>query len=172
MRASIIGSSGAGKTTFGKRLAARLDCRYIELDAIYHQAGWVPLPEDEFRARVSEVVAGDSWVCDGNYGVIHPLVAARATDVIWLDLPKPIVLLQVIKRSILRAIDGRELWNGNHERISEWLDPEHPIRWTWSTFERRRAEYARRAGSPEYAHLRFHRLRHRREMREFLAHLR
>src|SRR5262245_8381022 len=148
MRALIIGSSGVGKIIFGKKLAERLGCRYVEFDAIFHQANWVSLPEEQFRARVAEIVVGDTWVCDGNYGVVHPLVAARATDVVWLDPSKPVVMLQVIQRSILRVLDGRELWNGNRERLSEWLDPEHPIRWTWSTFERRRAEYAQRAGAP------------------------
>jgi adenylate kinase family enzyme len=169
MRASIIGSCGAGKSTFGKKLAERLGCRFVELDSIYHQANWQPLPEDQFRARVSEIIAGDAWVCDGNYSAVHALVLARATDVIWLDPPKPTVMLQVIKRSLLRAIDQTELWNGNRERISEWLDPEHPIRWAWSTFERRRRENELRLTSPDYAHVRFHRLRDRRAMARFLS---
>jgi adenylate kinase family enzyme len=168
VRVSVIGSSGAGKSTFARRLAHRLGCACIELDAIYHQAGWTQLSDEEFRARVSPLVQPESWVCDGNYSNVHTIVLARATDVVWLDPAKPVVMAQVIWRSFSRAITGRELWNGNRELFRSWIDPEHPIRWAWSTFARRREDYARRMRSPEYAHVRFHRLRDRRAMRAFV----
>jgi adenylate kinase family enzyme len=168
MRVSVIGSSGAGKTTFGKRLAARLACPFIELDAIVHQPGWKRLPDDELRARVREAVAADAWVCDGNYSAVHGMVVSRATDVVWLDPPKVIVMAQVIGRSVSRAVTGRELWNGNKERITEWLHPEHPIRWAWSRFEEKREKYAQRMSAPDYSHVRFHRLRSRRAVGAFL----
>jgi adenylate kinase family enzyme len=161
VRASVIGCSGAGKTTFGKRLAARLRCPFIELDAIYHQRDWTPLADDVFRARVAEALASDAWVCDGNYAAVHPIVRDRATDVVWLDPPKPVVMAQVVWRSATRAAIRAELWNGNRESASRWLDPEHPIRWAWSTFDEKRRDYAARMTEPEYAHLRFHRLRTR-----------
>ena len=36
-RIAVVGTSGAGKTTFSARLAARLDCPHIELDAFQHR---------------------------------------------------------------------------------------------------------------------------------------
>jgi adenylate kinase family enzyme len=168
VRVSVIGSSGAGKSTFGRRLAERLGCAFIELDGIYHQAGWRELGEEEFRARVAPLVAGEAWVCDGNYSKVHRLVLARATDVVWIDPSKAVVMAQVIWRSVSRAAMGRELWNGNRERFRGFLDPEHPIRWAWSTFERRRVEYEGRMRAAEYSHVRFHRLRDRRQMRAFV----
>ena len=42
-RIAVIGTSGAGKTTLARRLAGSLDVPHLELDAIYHQAGWEPL---------------------------------------------------------------------------------------------------------------------------------
>ena len=44
---------------------------YVELDAIIHQPNWVDLPTDDFRACVSEVVASEGWVLDGNYPVVR-----------------------------------------------------------------------------------------------------
>ena len=85
LRVSVIGSSGAGKTTFGKRLAARLGVAFVELDSIFHQANWTPLPDDDFRAHVRAAVMDDGWVVDGNYGVVRPIVLERATTVVWLD---------------------------------------------------------------------------------------
>jgi len=168
MRACVIGCSGAGKTTFGRRLAARLGCPFVELDAIYHQPGWTPLTDDAFRGRVESALASDRWVCDGNYSAVHPVVRARATDVVWLDPSKAVVLAQVVWRSVVRAATNAELWNGNRESVARWLDPEHPIRWAWSTFEKKRVDYEARMTQSEYSHLRFHRLRTRLAMRAFI----
>ena len=149
----MIGCSGAGKTTFGKALAARLGVDFIELDAIFHQPGWTELPDDEFQARVRDAVGADGWVVDGNYAVVRPIVLERATHVAWLDYSRPRVMQQVIRRSVSRAITRRELWNGNQENAREWLNPEHPIRWAWSTHARKRVEYEARFRDPHAAHL-------------------
>ncbi|HKG22550.1 MAG TPA: AAA family ATPase, partial [Blastocatellia bacterium] len=37
----VIGSGGAGKTTFAKELGARLNIEVIHLDSIYWNPGWV-----------------------------------------------------------------------------------------------------------------------------------
>jgi adenylate kinase family enzyme len=169
MRACVIGCSGAGKTTFGKRLAGRLACPFVELDAIYHQPNWTPLGDDAFRARVEAALASERWVCDGNYtSKVHSIVRARATDVVWLDPSKAVVMAQVVWRSAVRSVTHAELWNGNRENMARWLDPEHPIRWAWSTLDKKRVDYEARMTATEYAHVRFHRLRSRREAAAFL----
>jgi adenylate kinase family enzyme len=168
MRASVVGSSGSGKTTLGKALAARLDVPYVELDSIFHQPSWTELPDDEFRARVGEAVAGDAWVVDGSYGVVRPIVLGRATTVVWLDYSRPRVMQQVIRRSVSRGITRKELWNGNREDPREWLDASHPIRWAWTHHARKRAEYEARFGSAEYGHLDVHRFRTPRVTRAWL----
>ena len=65
----------------------------------------------------------------------------------------------------MRAITKRELWpgTGNTETFSRWLDPEHPIRWAWDTYARRKRDYAAMFGDPALARLEKHRLRHPRE---------
>ena len=159
MRVSVVGCSGAGQTTFGRALAARLGVEFVELDAIFHQPGWTELPDDEFRARVQAATATDSWVVDGNYGAVRPIVLERATTVVWLDYSRSRVMQQVIRRSVGRAITQRELWNGNRENAREWIKPDHPIRWAWSQHARKRAEYEARFGDPEHRHLDVQRFR-------------
>ena len=83
--------------------------------------------------------------------------------------PKVVVMAQVVWRSVWRASVNAELWNGNRESAANWLDAEHPIRWAWRTFERRRIDYEARMVHPDYAHLRFHRLRTRSAIRAFLS---
>ena len=59
----------------------------MELDSIYHQPGWTPLSDDEFRARVAAATEPETWVVDGNYSVIRDITWSRADTVVWFDLP-------------------------------------------------------------------------------------
>lgn len=85
-RVSMVGVSGSGKSTLGRELAGRLAVPYVELDAIFHQPEWTPLPEEQFRQRVTAIAAGDGWVIDGNYRAVLPLVWECADTVVWLGL--------------------------------------------------------------------------------------
>jgi adenylate kinase family enzyme len=167
-RVSVIGCSGAGKSTFSRQLAAHIGGDCIELDAIFHQAGWTQLPEDEFRARVRDITAGDRWVVDGNYGAVRPIVLERATTVVWLDYDRPLVMRRVIRRSVSRAVTRRELWNGNKENALEWVRSDHPIRWAWSQHRRKRTEYEARFKEPQYAELDVHRFARPRDAQAWL----
>lgn len=156
---SVVGCCGSGKTTFGRTLSSRLGVPFVEFDAIFHQPGWTPLPDAEFRARVEAIAAGDAWVIDGNYAVARPVVLARATTVVWLDYSRRRVMARVVRRSLARAVTRTELWNGNREDVRSWTASDHPIRWAWSQHGRKRVEYAARFAQPEHAHLDVHRFR-------------
>ena len=150
-RFAVVGSTGAGKTRVARELARMLGVLHVELDSIYHQAGWTPLPDDEFRAAVEQVVQHDRWVVDGNYSAVRPLVMRRADTVVWLDFGRWTIMQRVVRRSAWRAGTRVELWNGNREHLRDWLSPEHPVRWAWSQYERRRAGYEEVLSSPELA---------------------
>ena len=171
MRVSVVGSSGSGKTTFGKALASRLGIPHVELDAIFHQPGWTELPDDEFRARVRAATAGEAWVVDGNYGAVRPIVLERATTVVWLDYSRPRVMQQVIRRSVYRGLTQRELWNGNRENPRDWVRADHPIRWAWSSHARKRSEYDARYRDTQYAQIDVHRFHNPGEARAWLESL-
>jgi adenylate kinase family enzyme len=161
-RFSIVGTSGSGKSTVGRTLAAHLGVAFIELDAIRHQADWVELPDPEFRSRVAALVEGERWVIDGTYAVVRDLVWGRATTIVWLDLPRWQVMRQVVWRSVSRALTGAVLWNGNRERWGMLLTAEHPIRWAWRTYHGRRRHYEAALDA------RWVRLRSRAEVRRWL----
>jgi adenylate kinase family enzyme len=161
-RISVIGCSGAGKTTVSTLAAQRLGVRRVELDALRHGPGWVETPDAEFSRLVAQEVARDAWVVEGNYhGVLGGLVRDRATSVVWLDPPRSVVMAQVFWRSFSRLITQVELWNGNRERWN-WLDPEHPIRWAYSNYDNKRRAFEAAMDA------RWVRLRSRREMKDWL----
>lgn len=171
-RISIVGTTGSGKSTLARRISAKLGIPHLELDAVHHQADWTPMPENEFRAAVAELIAQRAWVADGNYhGKLGDLVWTRADTVIWFDLPRARVMAQLIRRTVGRALTRRELWNGNRE---DWRNmfshnPERSvIAWGWHTHARNRARYLAARDDPAYRHLEFVRIRSHRDARAVL----
>jgi adenylate kinase family enzyme len=142
-RINVVGTSGSGKTTFGRALAGRLGIPYIELDALSWEADWVAVPTPVLRERVSAAVAGERWVIDGNYSATRDLVWARADTVIWLDLPLRVVMWRVVARTIRRVARGEVLWSGNRERVRTTFSRDSIILWALTTYHRRRRDYPR-----------------------------
>lgn len=168
MRLLVLGSTGSGKSTFARALAGRIGAPYVELDALNWDPNWTNLSQadpDKLTARVRAAIAPDAWTCDGNYSVVRPLVLARATHLVWLDYPRPVIMGRVIRRSFARAITHTELWagTGNYEEFGRWLDKEHPIRWAWDTYHHRRAALGALFDDPSTANLIKHHLRQPRE---------
>jgi adenylate kinase family enzyme len=160
----------------GRRIAGALGVPFVELDAVFwHQPGWVGLDRASFRAAVDDLTTEGGWVVDGNYSsAVQDIVWSRADTVVWLDLPKAVVMWQIICRSLGRVALRKELWNGNRERWGSLLtlDPEDSvIAWSWHQHARQRRSYERAMSDPVWHHLRFVRLRSRRHASRFVRHL-
>jgi adenylate kinase family enzyme len=172
-RVSVIGISGSGKTTLAREIAGRLGCPHLELDSVFHQPGWTPIATEEFQRRVSEFIASDSWVTDGNYSSrVQPLIWTRADTVIWLDLPRRTVMRRVILRTLRRMSTGTELWNGNREQWRDLftLDPDRSIIvWTWKNHRVHAPRFAAAVADPANARIRFVRLSSPAAVSQFLA---
>jgi adenylate kinase family enzyme len=174
MRVAVMGSSGSGKSTFARKLAAALDAPHTELDALNWRPGWVDLSKTdpaEFVRLVEARAAADRWVMDGNYTAVRPAILRRATHLVWLDYERSVIMPRVIRRSFVRAVMKDELWpgTGNREEFRKWLKKDHPIRWAWDTFDRRRAGYEQMFADPRVQRLSLHRLRHPREADPLIA---
>jgi adenylate kinase family enzyme len=174
-RIAVIGNSGSGKSTLARALSARLNIPHVELDALNWRPGWTGrhLADPEEWARVvAEAVDGDAWITDGNYskGAL-PQILPRATDVIWLDYPRGLIMARVLCRSLVRAISGQELWPGagNREDFRRWLQKDHPIRWTWDTYRSGNARRDALFASPGLAHARKHRFTSPADTRRWLS---
>ena len=130
-RVVVAGVSGCGKSSLAAGIGQLLDLPYTEMDALYHGPHWTP--RASFLDEVEALVAGERWVTEWQYSSARPLLAARADLLVWLDLPYPLVLWRVVRRTLRRRLRREVLWNGNREGPLRtfFTDPEHVVRWSW-----------------------------------------
>jgi adenylate kinase family enzyme len=141
-RIVVVGTSCSGKSTLARRLSARLGRPHIELDALHWGPGWTKRPD--FRERVAEAVAAEAWVTDGNYSVVRDLVWPRATAIVWLNLPFPLILMRALDRTVRRIVSQQELYGDNRESFrSAFLSRDSILLWVVTTYYKNKRRYRR-----------------------------
>lgn len=167
-RVIVAGVSGVGKTTLAGRISDILDIPHTEIDGLFHGENWTP--RESFLSDVRALVAGEAWVTEWQYSLARPLLAERADLLIWLDLPfLRVALPRVIRRTVRRRRRRQELWNGNVEPplVTFFTNPEHIVRWAWSTRHTYRERVPR--ADAEHENLVVVRLRSQREVDAWLS---
>ena len=170
-RVVVVGSSGAGKTSLARRLAAQLGVPHIELDALHFAEDWIEVPDAVFAQRIDAATASGGWVIDGNYSAVtQGLVWPRAHAVVWLDYPFRICAWRLLRRTVLRSARREELWHGNREswRMS-FASRDSILLWLLRNFRRRRRDFDVAMHDPVHAHLTSVRLRSPRETESWMA---
>lgn len=164
-RIAVIGTSGSGKSTLTRQIAAAIGAPHIELDALFHQPGWVPADRDAFRAEVSAAIAGPAWVTDGNYSnFLRDIIWPAADEIVWLDYPVRIVVWRLFLRTVRRGLKREVLWNGNRESLRmNFLSRDSLFLWVKNTHWKHRRDWAVAFASPEMAHVRVVRLQRPRD---------
>ena len=136
----IIGSGGAGKSTFAARLGERLGLPVIHLDRHYWNPGWVETPKAVWRERVEELIRGDAWVMDGNYSGTLDVRLEACDTVVFLDVARSVCLWRVVKRAATYRDGSRPDMT---EGCRETFDLEF-MRWIWDYPKRTRPEVLKR----------------------------
>ena len=153
-RISVVGASGSGKTTLAATLANRLGAPHVEFDAYRHGPNWTPTPDDVLRRNISDTLSREKWVADGNYSAVRDIVWTRATAVVWLDYPFPVVFWRLFRRTMVRGITGAELWNSNREILwRHFLTGDSLFLWALQTHWRLRKAFHQALADPEHSHL-------------------
>ena len=170
-RVLVVGTSGAGKTTFARMLAARLAIPHVELDALHCLPAWTERTPADFRAQVAQAIAGrDRWVIDGNYSVVRDILWPQATDVVWLDYSRPTVFGRILRRTLRRAWTREPLWAGNTESLSKaFLSRDSILLWSLSTHGKNRRKFSGLQREGLYPQLRWHVLRSPSDAHRLLA---
>jgi adenylate kinase family enzyme len=148
-RVLIYGVTGSGKTTLAARLSERTGLPFHCVDDLTWQPGWVPVPPEEQRRRLGVICAQDSWILDHGYSSWIDLVLARADLVVGLDYPRWRSLSWLIRRTLSRAIDRREICNGNTESLRQALSKDSIILWHFRSFANKRRRIREWQDDPE-----------------------
>lgn len=132
-RVLVAGTSGSGKTTLAARIADALAVPHVELDSLFHGPDWTP--RASFEEDVLRFSEGPAWVTEWQYGSVRAHLAERCDLLVWLDLPRLVVMRQVARRTLVRRLRRQPLWHGNVEPPLRTIltDPEHIVRWAWIT---------------------------------------
>lgn len=120
---ALVGLMGAGKTTVGRRLAARLDLPFVDADAEIEEASGLSVAEiferfgeahfrDGERRVIARLVDGAPKVIATGGGAFmqddtRALLLERAI-VIWLDADVPTLVERVRRRNTRPLLKGRD----------------------------------------------------------------
>jgi adenylate kinase family enzyme len=121
--------AGAGKSTFSRALSAKTGLPVIHLDIHFWKPGWVPTPEDEWRDKQRELLAGREWIVDGNYHATLDLRIERADTVVFLDTPWWICAQRAFARGICKRPAGFALPAGCDESAWRRFHDESSLAW-------------------------------------------
>ena len=86
-RIMIIGSPGAGKSTFARKLRDKTGLPLYYLDMLFHNPDGTHVGREVFDERLRQVAAQPEWIIDGNYQRTLPLRFEACTQVFFFDLP-------------------------------------------------------------------------------------
>ena len=174
MKINVVGTSGVGKSTLAKRLAALLSVPYIEMDTLYWRSGWQGVSDEALFVGLAQATAGPDWVLDGNYKRSRPVKWREVDLVVWVDYSFWRTFRQAVTRAAVRAWRQQELWPGTGNRESfrrSFFSRDSIILWTLKTWRLNRQRYLQDMADPALAHIRFVRLRNQRETEAFIAQL-
>ena len=97
-RVAIIGPGGAGKSWLARELGRRLGLPVIHLDDLFWKPGWVESDPDEWEALNRQLVQGERWILDGNYGGTMEIRLEAADTIVFLDPPTLLCIWRVLRR--------------------------------------------------------------------------
>ena len=126
-RILIIGSGGAGKSTFARSLHEATGIELIHLDKVFWKPNWVETPKDEWKKTVEDLLTKDSWIMDGNFGGTMEMRIAACDTVIFLDLPRTICVWRAYKRVLIYKKNSRpDMAEGCDEKFDLKF-----LKWIW-----------------------------------------
>ena len=176
-RIHVIGSSSSGKSTLGARLATALNIPFVDLDALNWLPNWVGLnatDPEKLERRILAATRFDAWVVAGSYTAFcQRTFWPRLDTLIWLDLPRPLLIARALTRSWRRSRSQEQLWGTNVERfwpqLALWRKEDSLLWWIVTQHARKRREMLACVTDPRWRHIRILRLASSADVDSFAA---
>lgn len=136
-RILVYGVTGSGKSVLAERISAAVKVPWYSVDDLTWEPGWVQLPVEDQRIRISAICAQERWVLDSAYGQWLDIPLARAEMIVGLDYPRWLSMARLIRRTVRRVIERDLVCNGNRESLRLFLSRESIIVWHFRSFKRK-----------------------------------
>ncbi|MEG0872789.1 MAG: adenylate kinase [Clostridia bacterium] len=81
----VIGSPGAGKTVFSRKLKDITNLPLYHLDILYHKKDGTHISKEELEEKLKSVFKEENWIIDGNYQRTLELRLKECDTVFLLD---------------------------------------------------------------------------------------
>ena len=88
----VIGSSGAGKSVFSRKLRDITGLPIHNLDLLWHKPDKTNYTAEEFDKKLQDILSTDKWIIDGNYQRTLETRLANCDTVFLLDYPLNVCL--------------------------------------------------------------------------------
>lgn len=117
----VIGSPGAGKSTFARKLRDKTDLPLYYLDMLWHKADKTTVSRAEFDARLHEILQKERWIIDGNFSrTLEPRLQVCDT-VFLLDFPVDVCLSGVESRIGKKRVDMPWIETEFDAEFKQWI---------------------------------------------------
>lgn len=94
----VIGCPGSGKSTFARSLRDATQIPLYYLDMMYWNTDKTTVDKSVFLGRLSEVIAQEKWIIDGNYASTMEYRITACDTVFFLDYPTEVCLRGIGER--------------------------------------------------------------------------
>jgi hypothetical protein len=118
-RIVIVGVSGAGKSTFAKKIHSILGMKVYHLDRAFWQRDWIGKDKETRIDILEHFVQEKRWIIDGNYLSSSEIHLDAADTIIFLDISPFLCLRRLIKRHVeYRKHSRRDTPEGCTDRLT------------------------------------------------------
>lgn len=88
----VIGSPGAGKSSFSKKLKNITKLPLYHIDMLYHKKDGTHITKEELEEKLKKIFKTDKWIIDGNYQKTLELRINECDTIFLLDFPTQVCL--------------------------------------------------------------------------------
>lgn len=117
----VIGSPGAGKSTFARQLRDITSLPLYYLDMLWHKPDKTNVSRDEFDKKLNDILCRDRWIIDGNYQRTIKVRLEHCDTVFLLDYPPEICLAGAKARIGTKREDMPWIETELDEEFRQWI---------------------------------------------------